>query len=158
MAYLLDTIDQVALRWHVDRQRILLMGCSMGGNGTWGFGSHCAELFAALAPMSGFWADFQGFPMQNLVDKPIYVLHGTKDEVVPIDGARQAVAKLKELGGSALVREPDCGHQLPTEEISAVATWLLQQPRNPQTWDLAALRARVQVLAVPGWLKKYPGN
>ena len=85
----MDTLDDVQARWQVDRKRIYLMGASMGGNGTWGFGCECPELFTALAPMSGFWAEFLEFPMQNLVAKPIYVLHGTKDATVPIAGAKR---------------------------------------------------------------------
>ena len=77
------------------------MGVSMGGNGVWAFGSQCPELFAAMAPMSGFWAEFLGFPMHNLKGKPIYILHGVKDTTVPIDGAHQAYALLKKKKATA---------------------------------------------------------
>ena len=74
----------------------------MGGNGTWGIGSLCPEIFAALAPMSGFGAEFLGFPMDNLVKKPIYILHGTQDTTVPIAGARQAFELLKQKGSTTV--------------------------------------------------------
>ena len=53
--------------------------------------------------------------------------------------------------------EPDCGHQLPTAEISKAADWLLQYS-NKQEFDLKALKERVEKLPVPGWLKQYEGN
>ena len=98
LKYLLDTVDEVQTHWQVDRKRIYLMGASMGGNGTWGFGSECPELFAALAPMSGFWAEFLEFPMKNLAAKPVYILHGKSDATVPIEGARKAYELLKKQG------------------------------------------------------------
>jgi pimeloyl-ACP methyl ester carboxylesterase len=121
LKYLLDTVDLVQSRWHVDRKRIYLMGASMGGNGTWGFGSQCPELFAALAPMSGFWAEFLEFPMKNLAAKPVYILHGTQDTTVPIEGARKAFELLKKEGTDVTMCEADCGHQLPNGEIGKAA-------------------------------------
>lgn len=158
LTYVLDTLAEVQLRWHVDPKRIYLMGASMGGNGTWGIGSFCPEIFAALAPMSGFWADFLGFPMDNLVKKPIYILHGTQDTTVPIAGARQAFELLKQKGSTTVTMcEKDCPHQLPNEEIDKAAAWMLKY-ENGQEFDLKAIRARIEKMPVPGWLKQYEGN
>jgi hypothetical protein len=53
--------------------------------------------------------------------------------------------------------EPDCGHQLPTPEIAKAADWLLQHT-NPGKFDMKAMKARVEKMPVPGWLKQYEGN
>ena len=158
LTYVLDTLAEVQLRWHIDPKRIYLMGASMGGNGTWGIGSLCPEIFAALAPMSGFGAEFLGFPMDNLVKKPIYILHGTQDTTVPIAGARQAFELLKQKGSTTVTMcEKDCPHQLPNEEIDKAAVWILKY-ENTQEFDLKAIKERVGKMPVPGWLKQYEGN
>ncbi|MGD0088748.1 MAG: dienelactone hydrolase family protein [Planctomycetota bacterium] len=157
LKYLLDTLDEVTLRWHVDPKRIYLMGGSMGGNGVWAFGCQCPELFAALSPMAGFYADFLEFQLKNIVSKPIYIVHGTKDTTVPIDGARKAFEILKKDGANIEMHEVDCGHQPPNEEITKAADWVLQYT-NKQDFDLKALKERIAKLAVPGWLKQYEGN
>jgi pimeloyl-ACP methyl ester carboxylesterase len=157
LTYLLDTVEQVLLRWHVDPKRIYLMGGSMGGNGVWAFGSQCPELFAALSPQAGFWAEFLEFPMKNLIAKPIYIVHGTKDTTVPIDGARKAYELLKKDNPDVTMQELDCGHQPPNDEIGKAADWLLQKI-NKQDFDLKSLKERIGKLAVPGWLKQYEGN
>lgn len=157
MTYLLQTVDNVLLRWRVDRKRIYLMGASMGGNGAWAFGSQCPELFAAVSPISGFYADFLQFPIKNLAAKPVYVLHGTKDDNVPIAGAREAYGILKKAGATIEMREADCGHQPPTEELTKAAEWVMKYS-NKQEFDLVALRDHVSKLPVAGWLKKYEGN
>jgi pimeloyl-ACP methyl ester carboxylesterase len=157
MIYLLDTIDQVQLLYHVDPKRIYLMGASMGGNGTWGFGSFCPELFAAIAPMSGFWEPFLEFPMKQLGSKPIYILHGTKDTTVPIVGARKAFAMMQAEKANVVMHEIDCAHQLPNDEIEKAAIWILQYT-NTQTFEIKILKERISKLTVPNWLKQYPGN
>jgi acetyl esterase/lipase len=155
--YILDTLDQVQCRWRFDPKRIYLMGVSMGGNGVWGVGCQCPELFAALAPMSGFWAEFLEFPMKHLAAKPIYILHGAKDTTVPIGGARKAYELLKNEGAPVTMRDPDCTHQIPNDEIGKAADWLLQHA-NKQEFDLKALKERVGKLPVARWLKQYEGN
>jgi len=157
LTYLLQTLDNVMLRWHVDPKRIYVMGGSMGGNGTWAFASQCPELFAALSPIGGFYADFLGFPMKNLVAKPIYILHGTQDTTVPIDGARKAYGLLKKENATVEMHEVDCGHQPPNEELAKAAEWILQYT-NKQEFELKALKERIEKLPVAGWLKQYDGN
>ncbi|MDR3402560.1 MAG: hypothetical protein P4L99_08680 [Chthoniobacter sp.] len=44
----LDTIEWVATRYHIDRNRIYLCGVSMGGCGTLGLGMPHGEIFAAI--------------------------------------------------------------------------------------------------------------
>ena len=158
LKYLLDTLDQVMLRWHVDTKRIYLMGVSMGGNGAWAFGSQCPELFAAIAPASGWWTANLGFPMNNLIPKPVYILHGTSDTTVPIKGARQAFTLLKKDSTSVTMREIEGGsHVIPIEEFSKALEWMMPYS-NKQEFDLKAMKERINKLPVPGWLKQYEGK
>lgn len=157
LMYLLDTLDCVMTRWHVNRKRIYLMGASMGGNGVWAWGSQCPELFAGLAPECGFYDDFLGFPMTNLKAKPIYVLHGKNDKVVPIDGARKAFNILKKEGANIVMKELDCDHQIPKQETTKAAQWIMRHS-NKQSFDMKVLKERVGKLPVAKWLKQYEGN
>lgn len=50
----IDVIEQVASRYKIDRQRIVLIGFSMGGAGTWHVGAHFTDRFAAVCPGAGF--------------------------------------------------------------------------------------------------------
>lgn len=157
MTYLVDTLDAVTTRWRADEKRIYLMGASMGGNGVWGFGSRCPELFAAVSPVAGFYAAFLEFPIRDLSSKPVYILHGTRDSTVPIGGAREAFGALKKLNAPVEMREVECEHQPPTEELNRAAEWLLRHT-NSQTFDLTAIRDRVGRVPVAGWLRQYKGN
>jgi hypothetical protein len=69
----LDTIDWVATRYQIDRNRIYLSGVSMGGNGALGIGMPHGDIFAAMRVTvpagTGFAAyRFGGFAPSPAVD------------------------------------------------------------------------------------------
>lgn len=156
MLYVLDMFTDVLSKWRVDRHRIYLTGGSMGGNGTWGIGTQMHEMFAGVSPQSGWWETWLEFPMANLIDKPVYILHGTKDSTVPIDSARNANQALQKLGAKNVqLKEVDCGHQPPNDELEKAVTWLLAY-RNADEFSLSALRDRISKLKKPP--KVMPGS
>ena len=51
---LFEALDAVKRNYAIDEDRMLVRGFSMGGASTWGFGTHFAGLWAAVAPGAGF--------------------------------------------------------------------------------------------------------
>lgn len=49
-----EALDAVKRNYAIDENRTLVRGFSMGGASTWGFGTHFAGLWAAVAPGAGF--------------------------------------------------------------------------------------------------------
>ena len=49
-----EALDDVKRHYAIDENRILVRGFSMGGASAWGFGTHYAGLWAAVAPGAGF--------------------------------------------------------------------------------------------------------
>ncbi len=49
-----EALDAVKRQYPVDENRTLIRGFSMGGASAWGFGTHYAGLWAAVAPGAGF--------------------------------------------------------------------------------------------------------
>jgi predicted esterase len=76
-----EVIADVEAHYNVDRNRIYLMGHSMGGYGTDNVGMHHPDLFAALAPAEG--TDSIALN-QNLLNTPWFVM--TADEDLDIMG------------------------------------------------------------------------
>ncbi len=104
----------------IDHKRIYLTGNSMGGYGTWVWGAHNPEHFAAIAPVSGgtgrggpkdVTADI-GKWAENLAKVPVYAFAGAKDKVVPPDRSESLIAAIQEAGGkqARLKIYPDEGH------------------------------------------------
>ncbi len=84
----LATIRSVQRRYHIDPDRIFLTGMSNGGIGAWVIGMHDAPLFAGIAPMASGLDNVLLPFLANLRSTPIYIIHGAKDQVMPVELSR----------------------------------------------------------------------
>jgi poly(3-hydroxybutyrate) depolymerase len=113
----MDAMEVLAIvqrRLDVDPDRTYLTGHSMGGHGTWQIGVTFPDRFAAIGPSAG-WRSFWSYtgaerfedasPVEvilrraanasdtvalsrNYLHHAVYILHGDKDDNVPVDQAR----------------------------------------------------------------------
>jgi len=124
-------VDKVCATMRVDAERIYLTGISMGGFGTCAVAASRPELFAAIAPVCGFGS------VEDVVwykDVPVWAFHGAKDTIVPPEGTRKGVSRLKELGSKNVryTEYPEEGHGI-TDIVYAdheFWAWLLEQRRK----------------------------
>lgn len=73
-----------AAEW-IDRSRVYLTGCSMGGMGAWEVGSMAPELFAAIVPVAAHHkSELRGHVASRLRETPVYVFHSLSDETCPL--------------------------------------------------------------------------
>jgi len=94
-----------------DLSRVYLIGYSMGGYGTWLWGASHPERFAALAPHDGGlgvgWRKAVSPDLANwakrLASLPIWIFHGDKDDVVPVERS-QRMNRLLDAAGAKDVR------------------------------------------------------
>jgi pimeloyl-ACP methyl ester carboxylesterase len=142
----LATIRHVRQRYHLDPDRIFLTGMSNGGIGAWLIGMHHAPLFAGLAPMASGLDDVLMPFLANLRNTPVYIIHGAKDQVMPVALSRSIARELTALGYPHVYREHQGehpmagGHYFPREELPALMTWLSSQRRNPLPAKLTVVR------------------
>jgi poly(3-hydroxybutyrate) depolymerase len=95
-----DVMNVVALvrkEHKVDPARVYLMGHSMGGFGAWYLGAKHAEIWAAVAPMSGTTATHD-IDVQALKRLPVLVAVGG-EEVPTVAASKAKVDALKAAGG-----------------------------------------------------------
>ena len=142
----LATIQSVRQRYHVDPDRVFLTGMSNGGIGTWLVGMHHAPLFAGLAPMaSGLDGVLMPF-LANLRHTPVYIIHGDKDQVMPVDLSRSISQELATLGYPHVYREHQRehpmagGHYFPKEEVPDLVSWFNRQRRESLPTRLTVVR------------------
>ena len=127
----MEIIDDAIAHYPVDRDRIYVMGISMGGYATWELMQRRPELFAAGLPCCG-GGDVAQAP--RLKDIAIWAFHGSKDKAVPVCRSRDMVAAIKAAGGKKILyREYDgLGHNVwtPTFSDDKVFEWLFSQRRQ----------------------------
>lgn len=141
----LDVLEEVCTLYSVDTSRVYLVGTSMGATGCWNLAVHYPHLFAGIVPISGnadyrAWEQRWGWNVapsqshewlrsflhaslspasyaENLQYCHIAAVHGTGDEVVPVEHARGMASRLRELGYAFEYLEfPQAGH-------AGIPTW-----------------------------------
>jgi predicted peptidase len=125
---LLTLVDEIVEKYKVDEDRVYVTGLSMGGFGAWSLLGVAPKRFAAAAPICG---GGQSFLARSGV--PVWVFHGAKDPVVPLEFSERMVAAVKEAGGEVkFTVYPDAGHDSWTEtyENPELYTWLLEHRRG----------------------------
>ncbi|HET6673684.1 MAG TPA: hypothetical protein VFG71_00020 [Nitrospiraceae bacterium] len=142
----LAVIREVERRYHVDPDRVFLTGMSNGGIGAWLIGMHHAPLFAGIAPMASGLDDVLYPFLENLRSTPAYIIHGSKDNVMPVELSRKLDKELDHLGYAHVYREHDQvhpmagGHFFPREELPALIRWFDTQHRSPIPPALTVVR------------------
>ncbi len=142
----LAVIRAVQERYHIDPDRIFLTGMSNGGIGAWLIGMHTAPMFAGIAPMASGLDDVLMPFLANLRNTPIYIIHGAKDQVMPVDLSRSISRELAALGYPHVYREHERehpmagGHYFPREELPELVAWLNRQRRNPSPSRVTVVR------------------
>ena len=122
-------LDEIVKKYKVDQDRIYLTGLSMGGHGTWAWAAEQPKRFAAIVPICG-----GGEPVLTkfYAKTPVWVFHGGKDPVVPLERSAKMVEALKQNGGNVkFTVYPEAGHDCWTEAYNnpKLYEWLLEQKR-----------------------------
>jgi poly(3-hydroxybutyrate) depolymerase len=128
-----DVLADVKKRFNVDENRTYLTGLSMGGGGTLWVGLTRPDIWAAIAPVCpappAGTMDLAG----NAMNYPVHFFHGDKDPVVPVEGTRDWVAKMQELGVEVTYKEfVDVKHDswVSAYDAGFIFDWF-NQIRNP---------------------------
>jgi predicted peptidase len=123
-------VELVASSYQVDRNRIYLIGYSMGGYGTWRTAARYPDLFAAIVPIGG---GGDANDAESLASIPVWAFHGANDNVIPLEESERMIEAIQAAGGKPILTVlPDAGHGI-CEEVcrrSDLWEWLLRQCRS----------------------------
>jgi phospholipase/carboxylesterase len=108
--------------------QVSLVGFSQGGAVCYAFALVHPGRVKSIAGLSTFMPDgAESLILRTpLLDKPVFVAHGTQDQLVPIEKARQSVALLEQAGASVSYCENDVGHKLGAECFSALEDFFIR--------------------------------
>jgi pimeloyl-ACP methyl ester carboxylesterase len=150
--WVMTLVRSARLKWGIDPNRVYLTGHSMGGYGTWTYGSIYADLFAAGAAFAGaptmYWkpggkdkaaeAVTEGY-LPNLRNLPLFVYQSLDDPNVPSAANVFAMGEMKKLHeaepkGWEFVYEEVNGrkHDFPAKGPGPGLEWAASHVRNPR--------------------------
>ncbi len=97
-----------------DWSQLRLVGFSQGAALAYTFSLLHPERIRSLAGLSGFMPEGAAdlAVAQPLRGKSAFITHGTRDDLVPVARARQAVRVLQDAGAQVVYCEDDVGHKL----------------------------------------------
>ena len=91
---LINLVEKVTRTYKVDKSRVYLTGMSMGGYGSIALANKRPDLFAAMISVCG-GADFNNY--ENLKNLPIWLFHGSEDDVHPASRSEKIYNQLKDI-------------------------------------------------------------
>ncbi len=123
-----DVFQTVALMrkaFQIDPHRIYLAGHSMGGFGIFDVGPVQPQLWAGFLCASGAMTESnRSIATRGLAGKPVYVVEGSADDVVPVSFARRTASLLASAGIAVRYYEQKGGrHSLGTIAPSFEQAW-----------------------------------
>ena len=139
----LSLVEKLVQEHPIDRNRIYVLGASMGGYGSWAAIHQRPDLFAAAIPVCG------GHPPERVATfrkVPIWAFHGANDDKVPVRTSQELFAALREVGGNMKYTElAGVGHGAAAyafvfDANDVEAGWQTQQTNDrcdptPKIWD-----------------------
>lgn len=128
-ATLIALLDNIIAHYRVATNRVYLSGLSMGGGATWSLAAAHPEKFTAIVPVSGVGNTADA---KKLAALPIWVFHGAKDSIIPVESSRKMVAAIRAAGGNVKYTEyPKAHHNIwaKTYGNPELYEWLLAQKR-----------------------------
>jgi predicted esterase len=119
-----QSLAKVFAQHRVDPRKIAICGFSDGASYALGLGSSNGELFQAVMAFSPGFIPSGGERSGN---PRIFISHGTKDQVLPIEScSRRLVPALKGAGYPVNYEEFDGPHTVPAEIARRAMEWLLK--------------------------------
>lgn len=125
-----EIVREVTEYSFADKERIYLMGASMGGYAVWQLAMSMPQYFAAIVPICGgglYWN------AKRLADIPVWAFHGQNDKTVFLEESKKMVDFVNYFGGKAkLTVYKDKGHDAWSDTYlnKEVFDWLLKQKRK----------------------------
>ena len=118
--------DEVMEAYRVEPGNLVLGGFSQGCMMSYRVGLPAPKKFRGILGLSGRVTDPDALRdrLPEERDQPIFVAHGTRDAVITVDAAREAVSFLEAEGYAPEYHEYPMGHEIAQRTIADAAEWL----------------------------------
>ena len=148
-------LEDVKREYNVDENRVVVSGVSDGGTGAFYLAMRDTTPYAAFLPLNGYVLVLRNPDLEirgslflnNLRNKPLYIVNGGKDPLYPIAAVEPSVGFLNEAGVPIAYRpRPDAGHDTSwwPDLKDDFETFVRTHPRVPLpdklTWEVAETR------------------
>lgn len=123
-------IDEVTTAYPVDKNNVTLLGFSQGSILSYGVALNYPEKVNHVIALSGYvYHDIlpEDINEKNYANLDFYCSHGSVDQVIPVDWARQTAPFLKSLNIKHEYNEFPVGHGVAPQNFYGLKDWLIKR-------------------------------
>ena len=123
-------IDDVVSSYAIDENNVTLVGFSQGCILSYAVAVSYPEKVQRVVAMSGYFNEeiaTENFKENDLSKLKIFASHGSVDQVVPVDWARNSIPKIKDLGIAIEYKEYPIGHGVSPQNFYDFRNWLQEK-------------------------------
>ena len=120
-------VDMALGRYPIDPQRVVVAGFSQGGMMAYDLALRDPARFAGVAALSSWFPPPLAEDLPKLPEHeefPVLVLHGTRDDRIEVERARESREALRPYSVSLTYREFDMGHEIRQDALRVLLQWL----------------------------------
>ena len=119
-------ISETSNGYPVNTRELVLLGFSQGTVMAYAVGLVDPSSFRGVVALSGYVPHHSGLPLnlRILEGFPVFISHGTYDEVIPVKFGREAEELLKGAGAEVTYREYPMAHEVGENTIRDLASWM----------------------------------
>jgi phospholipase/carboxylesterase len=120
-------VDTALQRYPIDPQKVVLAGFSQGGMMGYDLALREPSRFAGLAALSTWFPPPLAEDLPKLPEHegfPVLIIHGTRDDRIEVERARESREALRPYGIALTYREFDMGHEIRPDALRIVLQWL----------------------------------
>ena len=125
---LMQLISEIATKYKVDSQKVVVAGFSQGANMAQSLGLGEPNLVSGFGVFSGrFVEEFKPYISNSntLKNSKAFISHGSSDTMLPKTYADENITKLKELGIQITYCEETNGHSISIKQWNDFSKWLI---------------------------------
>ncbi len=131
----LEQFVEAALdRYPIRRDRVLLLGFSQGGVVAYRLFLEHPERYAGLVALSSWLPEkvARSIPKPDVAsDRPVLVMHGTRDPLIEVARARESRRRLLALELPLTYREYDMAHEISQQALRDLQEWIEDKVFTP---------------------------
>ena len=121
-------LDACLKRYPIDGKKLVVLGFSQGGVMAYSLALSNPERFAGLAVLSS-WLPNELIPKLSINNEavqslPTIVQHGSQDQMIEIQRAKDSVERLRALRVPLTYRDYDMGHEITPRSLTDLSAWL----------------------------------
>lgn len=124
---IVEFIDELIAEFPIDSNNVTLVGFSQGCILSYAVAVSYPQKVQRVVAMSGYFNSeiaIEDFEKNNLKKLKIFASHGTVDQVIPVDWARNSIPKLKSMGIEIEFKEYPVGHGVAPQNFFDLKKWL----------------------------------